>query len=618
MLASPAVRVAGERVEGILAAVACFCALFFGGAFADGPLVWIGAIALVGGALALWRAAPLGRAAAAYVGCLAGLAAWCGISILWSASPDDSWTYTNRSLVYAGFALLGVLAGARLPRPLAAAGATALAAAVVCWALVAKCVPQLYGDYGQLSVARLHEPLGEWNMLALVCVVAVVLALWLGERSRLAGVALLYLAVVALLLTYSRFGIALACVAAAAWVVLERDRVESIAALAVGGAAGGGAFAIALALPGITNDAQPKGIRVHDGWIFGLVLLAGLAVVAVVATLLLRVRVTVEHRRTVERAAAALAVVAAVGALVAVGVKAQRLWDEFASPTAGQTVQGVNRLGQAGSGNRWSWWREAWTGFTEHPGGGTGAGTFQFTDLRLRQSSDVTTIEPHNVPLQFLSETGIVGFLLYLGAAAVVLRSAFRRRDRASLALGLAVAAFFVHTVVNFDWDFVAICGPMLLLGGIVVSDVHGTVTARRPLLAAAAVLFAFGCVYSIASPWLAQRTLANATTPPQFRQARSYDPLSTDALVDLAVSAPSNAQSIDYFDKALSLEPTNASIWFELATFFAGEKEWEGAYQALSKAYAYDPFGPAGQCGLAATIRHEVGIKVKSCRGSG
>lgn len=618
MLPSPPVRVAGERVEGILAAVACFCALFFGGAFADGPLVWIGAIALVGGALALWRAAPLGRAAAAYVGCLAGLAAWCGISILWSASPDDSWTYTNRSLVYAGFALLGTLVGARVSRGAVAAAATALAAVVVCWALVAKCVPQLYGDYGQLSVARLHEPVGEWNMLALVCVVAIVLALWLGAHSRLGGVALLYVSVVALLLTYSRFGIALGCVAAAAWLVLERDRVESIAALAVGGGAGGGAFAVALALPGITNDAQPKHVAVHDGWIFGLVLLAGLAVVAGVALLLLRVRVTTEHRRAVERAAAALAVVAALAALAVAGVKAHRLWDEFASPTAGQTVQGVNRLGQAGSGNRWAWWREAWTGFTEHPGGGTGAGTFQFTDLRLRQSSDVTTIEPHNVPLQFLSETGIVGFLLYLGAAAVALWAAFRRRDRASLALGLAVAAFFVHAVVNFDWDFVAICGPLLLLGGVVASDVREAVAVRRPLLAAAAVLFALGCVYSLASPWLAQRALANATTTAQFQRARSYDPLATDPLVDLAYAAPTNEQSIAYFRKALSLEPANSSIWYELATFYADAKQWENAYQALSKAYAYDPFGPAGQCGLAAKIRHEVGIRVKSCRGGG
>src|SRR3954463_6411903 len=46
MLASPPVRLAGERVEAPLpalaAAVLAFCALFFGGGLSDAPLVWIG------------------------------------------------------------------------------------------------------------------------------------------------------------------------------------------------------------------------------------------------------------------------------------------------------------------------------------------------------------------------------------------------------------------------------------------------------------------------------------------------------------------------------------------------------------------------------------------------
>ncbi|MFO1533945.1 MAG: hypothetical protein ABR562_09760, partial [Thermoplasmatota archaeon] len=54
---------------------------------------------------------PAGAAAAAFLGCLAGLAAWCGLTMVWSASPDESWAFTNRTLAYVGFALLGVLAG---------------------------------------------------------------------------------------------------------------------------------------------------------------------------------------------------------------------------------------------------------------------------------------------------------------------------------------------------------------------------------------------------------------------------------------------------------------------------------------------------------------------------
>ena len=51
MLASRPVRAAGERFVALgpaaAAAVACFCALFFGGGPADAPLVWIGGLALL-------------------------------------------------------------------------------------------------------------------------------------------------------------------------------------------------------------------------------------------------------------------------------------------------------------------------------------------------------------------------------------------------------------------------------------------------------------------------------------------------------------------------------------------------------------------------------------------
>jgi hypothetical protein len=188
MLASPPVRAAGERVwPAVAGLVACFCAFFFAGGSSDGSLVWIGGIALVAAALALYAAGPGAGPGAVYLGCLLGLAVWCGVTIAWSASPDESWGVTNRSLAYAAFAALGVLAAPALDA--AAAGAAWLVVAVVGWALLAKCVPALYTDYG--TTARLRAPLDDWNMLALVCVAAVPLALWLAGRSRVGGTLLL-------------------------------------------------------------------------------------------------------------------------------------------------------------------------------------------------------------------------------------------------------------------------------------------------------------------------------------------------------------------------------------------------------------------------------------------
>jgi len=604
MLASWPVRAAGDRMGPAVAAlVVCVCALFFGDGLSDAPLVWIGGIALVAAAAFLLWAPALGRAGVAYLGCLAGLALWCGLSVLWSASPERTWTTTNRTLVYLGFAVLGVLVGPRLER--VAAVAAAVVAAVCGWALLAKCVPAFYSDYGRF--ARLRAPLDDANMLALVAVAGVTLAVWLAARSRVGGTVLLYVSVVTLLLTYSRFGVALACIAAAAYVLREPRRVEGIATLALGGIAGGAVFGVALALNGITSDGEPRSVRAHDGWVFALALVGvGLAVAFAARLPLPRA-----HDRTIERAAAIVALAAVLAVVVLSVVRAGTIWHGFTNPVSAQTTSTTKHLTELGSGNRWAWWTEAWRGFTNHPLGGTGAGTFQLTDLRYRQSSDITALEPHNVPLQFLTETGIVGFLLWLGLAAAALASIRRRGP-----LPLLVAAFFVHAVVNYDWNFVAVCGPFLFLAGVLVAR-EGR-RSRRPVLAVAcAVVFALGCVYSLAAPWLAQRAEAKATTLSAFAHAHSYDPLNTQIITDEAAFAPTLRAAQRYYRDAITLEPTNAAVWLELTTFYAENHAWELAYKALSKAYRYDPKGPAGQCGLAHQIRRKVGVRA-TCRGAG
>src|SRR5205085_2341094 len=77
---------------------------------------------------------------------------------------------------------------------------------------------------GYAGFARLRWPLEYWNELALLAAGAVPLALWLAAQRRVAGSLLLYAAFVTDVLTFSRFGIALAVVAAVAWLVIERDR----------------------------------------------------------------------------------------------------------------------------------------------------------------------------------------------------------------------------------------------------------------------------------------------------------------------------------------------------------------------------------------------------------
>jgi tetratricopeptide (TPR) repeat protein len=655
------VRPAGERfavlpprfaAPTLAAAALGFSALFFSGGFDDTALVWIGGLAL--GLAALVAAAALVGAlpaptldpwAATFLGCLFGLAVWAGFSTLWSVSPDRSWAYTNRILVYAAFALLGVLLSAVLPHARALAGAAAsLLGLVVGWALLAKCVPALYSDYGR--VARLRAPVGYWNELALLCDVAVPLALWLasarGRRAslRAAGALLLFGATVALLLTYSRIGVVLACLAAAAWVVLDRDRVESLATVALGGGAGAAVFGLALALPGITKDGRPHSVRVHDGWVLALALAGVGAVVFVVALVLARVEqrrpLSPERRRRAERIAAILALVVVVAGIAASIVYSGRIWREFTNPVGSQINSTSNRLTSVNSSNRWRWWGEEWDAFTAHPVGGTGAGTFQLTDLRVRESP-ITTEEPHNTPLQFLGELGIVGLLLYAAAAAAAAVAVVRARRRAEgaeraavTALGLGLAAFLAHTVVDMDWNFVATCGPLLLVAGFVVGRSAATAPdtappvrvapVRRPLVAVGAVLFALGAFYSLAAPWLAQRQLGVAASAvaagripaavAAAKRAHGYDPLSTQAVADWAAYVDLQGDPLEaerLYRQEVSLEPGNSSTWLDLGGFYAFHKAWKPAYRAYSKAWTLDRFGPAGiPCGVLDQARHE------------
>jgi O-antigen ligase/polysaccharide polymerase Wzy-like membrane protein len=599
MLPSPPVRAAGERVGGLAAAAICFCALFFGGGQSKAPLVWIGGLALVAAAAMLLRAPALGRPAWLLVGGLYGLAAWSGLTTVWSTSPDRSWQFTNRTLVYAAFGLLGVLAGARLPRVRLAAGAALLLGAVCAWALLAKCVPALYSDYGRVS--RLRSPLDYWNELALLAAAGVPLALWLAARRRVEGVVLLYLFVVTVLLTYSRFGVALACLAAAAWIVLTRDRVESLAAAVLGGGAGAAVFGIALALPGITSDGESRATRSHDGWIFALAVIAGAALAGGVAWALRNREVAPARRARIERIAGIAALLAALAGLAVSIAFAGRIWSEFTNPGS-QLGNTAAHLGSAKS-NRWTWWQEAWHAFTRHPGGGTGAGTFELTNELLRHTPIVVD-EPHNTPLQFLSETGIVGFLLYIGAAAGALWGAWRARcDAAGLALAIGVAAFFAHAIVDKDWNYVATCGPLLFVAGALVARPAPERAPRRVLLAVSAVAVAFAAVYSLTAPWLADRALASATSAADVKRAHSYNPLSIDALTEWAAFEDAGghlAQANRRYRDAVGLEPRNARTWYALGSFYYEHGAWRLAYDALNNAYTYDRFGPAGQpCGL-------------------
>lgn len=609
-------------------------ALFMSDGSAYSPLVGIGGLALlaagVGLALAFWPVIPLPRpdaAGLAFFGLFAALTAWSGLSMVWSVEPDRSWEYFNRSAVYAAFAVVGLLVAAT-PAALerVAAAAAVLFGAVVVWALAGKVVPDLFPD-GE-RIARLRDPLGYWNALALVAAVAALLGVWIASRAgldrwlRAAGALLVFLSTVALLLTYSRGGVVVATVVVAAFVAVAQEQLQAALAVVVGGLPGLAVAAWAFTQDGIAKDGQSYDDRLADGLQLGGALVVGAAIVVAASLLLLRYeashagRLWRPQRKHWTAAGAAAALCAVVAVLVASGGDPggwiRRGFDEFTTPTVGDASTAA-RFGELSSNSRWDWWVESWDVFEEHPVRGSGAGAFDVARRPVRRNI-IVVMEPHSLPLQFLAETGVVGLVLLLGvlgfgvAACVSGVRRLRGTERtAATALALAALAYLLHALVDYDWDFVALTGPTVLIVGLLIGAGRPPVRAvARPILAVSAGLVALALAYSVAAPWLATRKVEEAYAALDEQNlsragdaaadARALNPFSLDPLrAEAAVADRLGDQqaALDRYAEAVELQPRNWVTWYELARYEEDVGLRDAAIRHAQHAQRLDPLNP-------------------------
>ena len=346
-------------------AVTVSAALLLGAVFA-GDSVWTALAALLvaggWGALALAGRAPLPGGGVVLLGLLLATAAWSGLSIAWSVAPDLSWAELDRTLVYVAFLAVGLLLGAGRPRAakLAAAALTVAFGAGVVWALAGKAIPAVFPDGGR--AARLRDPIGYWNALALAADALLVLALSFAASARAVAVrmgcaALAYAAVVAVLLAASRAGVAAAVLGIVLWLWLRRDRVEAallaLVAIVPAAAVAGWAFT----RPALVEDGESHADRVADGAWFGLLLVVGArarrrsapASSPGVRCLPLG---DAAWRELLRGFAFAVAFVTVVGLVANAG----RIADEF----RGEEVRNdPGRFASLSSNNRLAWWGEA-------------------------------------------------------------------------------------------------------------------------------------------------------------------------------------------------------------------------------------------------------------------
>jgi hypothetical protein len=378
-----------------------------------------------------------------------------------------------------------------------------------------------------------------------------------------------------LFLTYSRGGLITAVFVVGAWfvLVLDDERGESARTLLAGAVPAAAVVGIAFALPGVTGDGQSSHVRWRDGLIFGVLLVAG----AIAATLLRRVPVPRVPRRVLIGTGAVV-----IAALVVLAV--------VKGGGSGAVGNGGQRLTDTSSNFRFTWWSQALHGWEQDRLLGTGAGSFHVTNLRFRTSFVDFTTEPHNLPLQFLTEAGIVGLALLVVTAAMLMRGT-HRRSKHELALALLLPAYLVHSLVDIDWDFVAVSAPAFLAAGTLAGGpVLRRVSVYGSLVAAGAALLA--CVVLVL-PWLGERWSSDAlvASPAHAvklaKRARSVDPLLVEPLWALAFAAEQRHElptAYAYYLDATRRQPKNADTWLLAGQFAFAHGCMRAAYDNLEK----------------------------------
>ena len=558
---------------------------------------------------------------------LGSLALWSAVSIDWSLSPERSWAYANRLIVYLLFLLVGLLAGATTRRAptFAAAGMTVVVAATAGWALASKIAPALADD-GSL-VARLRAPVGYWNGLAFVLALGVPLALWVASNQslrrplRAAGVALAASLLIALFLTYSRSGLLGAVATVGVWLALVPRRRAGVAALLLALGVAAAVCAFALTLPGVTEDAQSYAARRDDGRLFGAVLGGALICAFGVAWLGLRLEGRLPGRlmprfvtgRRLRIAAAALVVGLGIAAFAS-GWAVREL-REFANPPTRLLTQEADRFTSLSSNNRWTWWNEAWTAFRDEPLTGTGASSFPIVHRLLRDDA-LTVTTPHSTPLQLLAELGLVGGLLG-GAGTGLLLFALTRRVRRltgsqrspAAALLAGIVGYVLYAAIDFPLDFVAVSVPVFLCAGILLAEPSGRRVSfgrARWLGLGAAVVISGVVLVSLVTPWLSARRvertyalLAEGRSQEALAAAESATALNPLALESTFAEARAHIalgsldRARDVLVEGVRIHPSDSTAWAELARLELAVPGREGiGADYLERSRRLDPLG--------------------------
>jgi len=364
---------------------------------------------------------------------------WVMLSALWASSLNSVWVDAGRTLLYLLALTLALTfftdAGARrAARYLLLAGAVALVGLTVYRIHGADAA---VGGLEQMFLQnRFNYPVSYFNGAAALCLMLFWPLLWMAadprERVPIRSVSLatcwglLALAI----LTQSRGSLWATALTLILLFVLSPARLRTLLYLLVP------ATLTAWAFPDL-NSYWRLGPEKVAGGVAVRVILMGMAIAAVVGGTLALLERWVHVSRRTRTVLGAVVLVAVAAATIYGAVLFERQvdnpgrwlsdsWSRFttggltAIPGSGSTnlqdeSAATSRFLTLSANGRMDLWRVAWADFRASPWLGVGAGNYDYTYDRQRNLTLVVR-HPHSWEFQILSETGVVGGVLFMGA----------------------------------------------------------------------------------------------------------------------------------------------------------------------------------------------------------
>ena len=282
------------------------------------------------------------------------------------------------------------------------------------------------------------------------------------------------------------------------------------------------------------------------------------------------------------RALRAVAIGFAVLALAAVLAVSGRAWDQFSSSDIEFPNQPQKHFGEASGGGRHDFYRVAVDAFEEEPVAGNGAGTYQFSWVKLRTLA-TPVHNAHSLYLEAFAELGLIGGLLVLGMVGFLLWTGFsawrhssgvaRERNAALLAAALALA---VGMAIDWFWEIAALGAVFFLASGALLAARCGQLASAR---AAAngrgknqgGVGFA---IAGLAVAWITALALIG--------------PLLVDREINASQAAAAEGNfgvAVEKAKTARSIEPWAASPYVQLGLLAEVEGDYASAAAQITKA---------------------------------